>query len=350
MSLLPHHAELLKASAISDEVAKERGYYSAEKKSELEQLGFTGKAQRVPTLVIPVHGVVAGERPWFIHRPDEPRYKGNKAQKYEIPYRAKLKLDIHPRVRENLGSPDYPLFITEGSKKVDALISAGARAVIGVHGVFSFRGRNEDDGLTILPDWEWVHLKEGRRVFIVFDSDIILKQQVALAMNRMGAMLSRMGAEVAYTRLPSGEGGTKVGADDFLAAGGKLDGIIALSAEDPPKSPSSTEGGGGPEPRAQVHEAPEIASESDILQRFATDMGRLNHVGEEVASKLVYLSATSRLLDKIVSTVIKGPSAAGKSATVDRVIEFFSEEAYLSLTACPRSSSSTTTPRSRTRC
>ena len=40
MSLLPHHAELLKASAISDEVAKERGYYSAEKKSELEQLGL----------------------------------------------------------------------------------------------------------------------------------------------------------------------------------------------------------------------------------------------------------------------------------------------------------------------
>ena len=34
-----------------------------------------------------------------------------------------------------------PLIITEGSKKVDALISAGAGAVVGLVGVWNWRGR-----------------------------------------------------------------------------------------------------------------------------------------------------------------------------------------------------------------
>ena len=243
-----------------------------------------------------------------------------------------MALDIHPRVRANLANPALPLFITEGSKKVDALITAGAGAVVGVVGVWNFGGRNEDDGLALLPDWEWIALKEGRQVYVVYDSDIILKQPVAMAMNRLGAALRRMGAHVAFTRLPSGDGGAKVGADDFLAAGGTLDDIVRLSAVEPPGPPStSVSPCGGPEPRAPVHQAPDLANEPNLLDRLVRDIRSLGHAGEERACKLIYLCTKSRLLDKIVSLVAKGPSAAGKSATIDRVLGLFPHEATVSL-------------------
>jgi hypothetical protein len=332
VTLLEHHAEMLAKSAIDGTVARERGYYSVQRKQDLEQIGFGRTQQIVPALVIPIYGVVAGEDPWFIHRPDQPRLKEGRTVKYEIPAGRKVSLDVHPRVRANLANPAVPLFITEGSKKVDALITAGAQAVIGVIGVWSWRARNDDDGLALLPDWEWVALKEGRQVYVVFDSDIIIKQPVCLAMNRLAAALKRIGSQVAFTRLPSGDGGVKVGADDFLAAGRTLDDIVALSTSTPPEPPAtSMPPSGGPEPRALVHKAPALAYESDLLGRLAKDIKQLGHAGEERACKLVYLCATSRLLDKIVSLVAKGPSAAGKSATIDRVLTFIPDEALVSL-------------------
>ncbi len=330
--LLPHHLEQLAKSAISGTVARERGYFSVEHKRELEELGFGRSQLIIPTLAISIHGVVADEAPWFVHRPDRPRIKDGHAKKYEIPTGRKMALDIHPRVRPNLANPRYPVFVTEGSKKCDALITAGAHAVIGVVGVWNWRGRNDDDGLAILPDWEWVSVKEGRLVFIVYDSDILLKQPVRLAMNRLGAALGRMGAEVAYTRLPSGEGGTKVGADDFIAGGHTLDDIVRLSTSEPPEPPSTSVGGsGGPEPRSTRQHPPRLAYEPDILGRLIEALRRVGHIGEERACRLVYLSATSRLLDEIVSLVAKGPSAAGKSATIDRVLSFFPDEAIVRL-------------------
>ena len=50
-------------------------------------------------------------------------------------------------------------------------------------------------------------------------------------------------------------------------------------------------------------------------------------------AKLIYLSTTSRLLDKIVSVAVKGPSSAGKSIVVERTLEFFPENATHALTA-----------------
>src|SRR3954453_19086551 len=191
--LLDHHDRMLVVdSAIGEEVIAQRGYFSVEHKRDLEPLGFGRTQQLVPTLVIPVYSVVAGEPPWYTHRPDVPRVKDGRARKYEIPAGRKVSLDVHPRARPHLADPSLPLFITEGSKKTDALISAGAKAVIGVVGVWNWRGRNDDDGLAVLADWEWVALKEGRQVYVVFDSDIVVKQPVALAMNRMGAALKRM--------------------------------------------------------------------------------------------------------------------------------------------------------------
>jgi hypothetical protein len=80
-----------------------------------------------------------------------------------------------------------------------------------------------------------------------------------------------------------------------------------------------------------VHKPPELANEPHILERFTRDLHNTGHVGEQRAAKLLYLVATSRLLDTIVSAVVKGPSAAGKSAVVERVLTFFPDEAYYPL-------------------
>src|SRR4051794_5760112 len=111
--LLEHHALMLAKSAIHGAVARERGYRSVEHKRDLEPLGFGRTQQLVPTLVIPVYSVVAGEPPWYIHRPDVPRVKDGRARKYEIPAGRKVSLDVHPRARPHLADPSLPLFVVE---------------------------------------------------------------------------------------------------------------------------------------------------------------------------------------------------------------------------------------------
>jgi hypothetical protein len=56
-------------------------------------------------------------------------------------------------------------------------------------------------------------------------------------------------------------------------------------------------------------------------------------VGETRAKQLLYLIVTSRLLPRPVSATVKGPSAAGKSFLVERVLSLFPPDAYHALTA-----------------
>jgi len=76
-----------------------------------------------------------------------------------------------------------------------------------------------------------------------------------------------------------------------------------------------------------------LAMQPRILEHFAADLRALGIVGEERLAKLIYLATTSRLLDKIISVAVKGPSAAGKSILADRVLKFFPEDAFYVLSA-----------------
>ncbi|MGB2710821.1 MAG: hypothetical protein WBC33_04835 [Conexibacter sp.] len=71
----------------------------------------------------------------------------------------------------------------------------------------------------------------------------------------------------------------------------------------------------------------------DILSRVATDLGRAGFAGSTREAKLLYLVATSRLLERPISTAVKGPSSAGKSFVVKSVLEFFPKSAFLTMTA-----------------
>jgi hypothetical protein len=77
----------------------------------------------------------------------------------------------------------------------------------------------------------------------------------------------------------------------------------------------------------------DLARAERILDRLRELLPEIGLVGEDDNALLIYLAATSRLLDNPVSVAVKGPSAGGKSWTVERVLQFFPGEAYHALSA-----------------
>lgn len=221
---------LQEASGICKDVIAARGYRTVTNEADLEQLGFSPKQRNVPALLIPICSPT-GEVKLHQTRPDTPRTNGKgKPVKYETPAGSLMALDMHPSVKGKAADPKTPLWITEGIKKGDALASRGlcAAALIGV---WNFRGTNALGGKAALPEWEFIALN-GRDVYIVFDSDVMTKKEVARALERLKGMLEHRGAKVKLIYLPDAEGGAKQGVDDYLAAGHGADDLLALATSE----------------------------------------------------------------------------------------------------------------------
>jgi hypothetical protein len=77
-----------------------------------------------------------------------------------------------------------------------------------------------------LPDWDKISLS-GRKIRIVFDSDISTNSHVRKAALRLAEFLITREASPAILELPSPDG-TKFGIDDYLVSGGKLTDIPLL--------------------------------------------------------------------------------------------------------------------------
>lgn len=185
------HLSMLQASAIGEAVIAARGYQTVTTRADLGRLGFSEPQRRVPSLVIPLYGV-DGQIVGYQSRPDAPRVRDGRIAKYETPGGWKMRLDVHLSVRHLLADPRVPLFVTEGIKKGDALASRGCCAVA-LLGVWNWRGTNEFGGKTVLADWDSIALND-RRVFIVFDSDVMTNPAVHAALSRLGAFLKNRGA------------------------------------------------------------------------------------------------------------------------------------------------------------
>jgi hypothetical protein len=212
--LTEHFNHLSEGSGINTDVIKERGYRSLLGKAELEKLGFTPAQQRSPGILIPLWSVDSKEA-GYQFRPDHPRTNNRgKPVKYESPTGSSNRLDCPPRCQKMIGNPQVPLWITEGSKKADALASRNACA-ISVTGVWGFKGKNQFGGITFLADWDYVALK-GRTVYLAFDSDIVTKEPVRKALEHIGEHLRRKGSTVHIIQLPQLEGQSKTGIDDYL--------------------------------------------------------------------------------------------------------------------------------------
>jgi len=227
-----HRDQLVNGSGIDLDVIRERGYRSVTKKAELISLGFKDYQCRCspesPGLLMPVFSVL-GEVVTYMVRFDNPRIVNGKPLKYEFPSGSTMVLDVHPRIRPNFKDINTPLFITEGQKKVDALISHG-QCTIGVLGVWNWRGKNKEGGKAILDDFDEIALN-NREVYIVYDSDVMTKKEVHEALRRLSQALKRRAAHIRYIYLPHNEDSTKVGVDDYLVQGHTIDELLALAQE-----------------------------------------------------------------------------------------------------------------------
>ena len=76
-----------------------------------------------------------------------------------------------------------------------------------------------------------------------------------------------------------------------------------------------------------------LSQKADILARLADTAERAGLVGEGPNLKLLYLIALTRLFQRPVSAVIKGPSSAGKSYLVEQTLRFLPDDAAYVLTA-----------------
>lgn len=238
--------ELHGESAIAPEVITERGYHcvarnsngSSDSKDLLRSLGFPGSAFRedryFPGLLIPLYDA-NGDVTSHMWKPRVPVPAGEegKTMKYVGVRGRPAVIDVHPRLSADRGQDDpallplikdikSTLWITEGTKKADSLVSRGLTA-ISLSGVYNWRS-----GLGTLGDWEDIPLK-GRFVVVCFDADMIVKKPVQQAANRLKKWLKTKGAKPQIVYLPAEVNGKKIkGVDDYFRAGGEVNKLLGM--------------------------------------------------------------------------------------------------------------------------
>ena len=234
-----HRHTLHVESGISAEVIVARGYRSLTAKEAAETLKILGfspaQCQLGSGLLFPIT-LLNDPAPIYQFRPDVPRLNGkDKPCKYEYPAGKGMRLIFHPSAMHALSHEMGLVVITEGAKKVDALISQGI-AAMGVVGVDCFAVKRTDEEKTqhapkrLLPDWQKIRRTE-RPFLIAFDSDAADKPAIQRAEQELAALLMAEGADVSIARLQPDAHGKKQGVDDFFARGHTLAELRAL-AED----------------------------------------------------------------------------------------------------------------------
>ncbi len=76
-----------------------------------------------------------------------------------------------------------------------------------------------------------------------------------------------------------------------------------------------------------------LARSPSVLDQLKKSLTQRGVVGEEKVTQLIYLAVVSRLLDRPISLVLKGPSSAGKSYLVQSVLNYCPASSYYALSA-----------------
>ncbi|CEF48211.1 unnamed protein product [uncultured bacterium] len=255
--LLPRHLADLHGSGLSDEQIRRCGFYSASDPAAVAKLLGRADHEAVtalgPCLCIPFFGPDGRPLGYVRCKPDNPRVLDGKTVKYESPVGQPNRAYLPPATRAVLADPRVPLLVTEGEKKA-ARADQDGFACVGLVGVYGWQKKRPTDAggkktgsRELIPDLAAVAWA-GRRVFVVYDSDLADKPEVLLAEWHLAGALRAAGADVRAVRLPPGAGGAKAGLDDFLLARGP-DPLRGLLDAATPVTPP-------PEPRADPTAAP----------------------------------------------------------------------------------------------
>ncbi|HEX3035421.1 MAG TPA: DUF3854 domain-containing protein, partial [Thermodesulfobacteriota bacterium] len=79
----------------------------------------------------------------------------------------------------------------------------------------------------------------------------------------------------------------------------------------------------------EIEKAKALLKSQDILGEMMKHTECSGHVGEEINKEMLYLSFTSRKMDKAISCIIKGASASGKNALTDCILQLMPKEDVL---------------------
>ena len=195
--LLEPHRALLARSTVSPEMMKQRGYWSAESRKELQELGFLPRQGNVPALITPIHCVEA-QVGTHLMRPDKPRTnkEGVKA-KYELPKGRPLRIDVPPACRAAVADPSKELWIADGPIQADAMASAGLTCidVLGAHG---WRHIKKPGKPVVLGDWQEIPF-QGRTINTAFGSDVWASSERRADIQQFTLFLQNRGARVAMS-------------------------------------------------------------------------------------------------------------------------------------------------------
>jgi len=272
-----HRRTLYDESAIDPGVARERGYYTARRRSEVPET-FQDYQRRVG-LVVPMFSP-DGETVGYQIRPDRPRKGG---PKYETPEGISPIVDVHPRMREEVRHGDGPLLVTEGGKTGDAATSQGIPTVV-LAGVWMWCVPKVKP-YRLKSCFDYIRL-EGREVFVAFDSDCMSKAEVQDALAALVAALEERGAAVKVIYLPDAGDGSKQGIDDYLAAGSTIREMLMLARDFDPADVS----------RIRLSRDEKLRAAVEDLERRWWDeewKGRGGHTDRDVALKLIEAAARS---------------------------------------------------------
>ncbi len=258
-SLLPEHLQDLAASGLTAETIRAAGLRSESDASVIAKLlRCRGSYARDlgPCLVYPFPNADGTASGYCRLKPINPQparaKKGDdgppRKKKYEAPAGVGNHAYFPPGTLQALTDPSIELVVVEGEKKALASDQAGF-PTIGVSGVWNWcqkrprradgSGRGQFKLIDSLAAVKW----QGRRVVIVFDSDVGTNENVEVARLQLAAALTREGASVFAVDLPAGPGDEKQGLDDYLLRQTPDDLRKLLAEAKPPTRPQKEDGG-----------------------------------------------------------------------------------------------------------
>lgn len=117
-------------------------------------------------------------------------------------------------------------------------------------------------------------------------------------------------------------------------AGFKAPGRLARLTLEPPSRATRPERAPGPapDPKTLFALGQSVLDATDQLALLRSELHALGYAGDTAPVELLYVIFGSRLLDRPINAVVEGPSAAGKSYTVDIAQAFHPPEAVHDLT------------------
>ena len=231
LPLSKKHLAELRASGLSDDTILVSGIQSTSDNDRIGMIlrwrnpyrGQHGGAMEIPFFQIDGEKVTGYRRLKF----DSPREKGDKKIKYESPVGIPSRVYFPPvSMTDAATDASVDLIIVEGEKKClagDQVVRAAGWncrviGLVGVHGFAKKRKKDADEkpvgDRELLPDLEAIQW-QGRRVFIIYDSDAITNPHIQYAEYELAHALTARGASVVVVRLPADDG-KKVGIDDYL--------------------------------------------------------------------------------------------------------------------------------------